>query len=375
MTETLASLPAPAWFAQSGARTWTCPPAPADVHGFHASLPGYAPTPLTELPTLADELGVGRVFVKDESCRLGLPAFKALGASWAVHRTLAERAGSQEAGGPVTLVTATDGNHGRAVARMARLLGQRAHVFVPEGVHPAATAAIAAEEARVTEVAGNYDEAVRQAADAVAATPAAVLIQDTAWPGYERIPGWIVEGYATLFAEIDTQLAAVEAGLPDLVAVPVGVGSLAQAAVTHYRSRSAGAAALLSVEPDSAAGVLTSLTRRAPVTVTTGVTTMTGLNCGTPSTLAWPYLRDGLDAAIAVTDADSARAADDLAALGVPSGPCGAASLAGVRAALTGDGAGARRTALALGPASTLVLLSTEGTAANPHHVGNLRLP
>ncbi|GFE19368.1 diaminopropionate ammonia-lyase [Streptomyces glebosus] len=379
MSEILSSLTAPSWFAQPGARTWTCTPAPADVQGFHAALPGYTPTPLTELPSLADELNVGRVFVKDESCRLGLPAFKALGASWAVHRTLAERAGtheadSQEADGQVTLVTATDGNHGRAVARMARMLGQRAHVFVPQGVHPAAAAAIAAEEARVTEVAGNYDEAVRRAAAAVDATPGAVLIQDTAWPGYERIPGWIVEGYATLFAEIDAQLAAVEAGTPDLVAIPVGVGSLAQAAVTHYRSGGDGAApaALLSVEPDSAAGVLTSLTRQAPVTVTTGETTMAGLNCGTPSTLAWPYLRDGLDAAIAVTDADSARAADDLAALGVPSGPCGAASLAGVRAALTGDGAPTRRAALSLGPAATLVLLSTEGTAANPHHRENL---
>ncbi|MCF3142572.1 diaminopropionate ammonia-lyase [Streptomyces platensis] len=374
VSEILSSLPTPSWFAHPGARTWTCPPAPADVHGFHAALPGYTPTPLTELPSLASELNVGRVFVKDESCRLGLPAFKALGASWAVHRTLAERAGTQEADGTVTLVTATDGNHGRAVARMARLLGQRAHVFVPQGVHPAAAAAIAAEEARVTEVAGNYDEAVRRAATEVDATPAAVLIQDTAWPGYERIPGWIVEGYATLFAEIDAQLAAVEAGSPDLVAIPVGVGSLAQAAVTHYRSGSDGAApaALLSVEPDSAAGVLTSLTHQAPVTVTTGETTMAGLNCGTPSTLAWPYLRDGLDAAIAVTDADSARAADDLAALGVPSGPCGAASLAGVRAALTGDGAPTRRAALSLGPASTLVLLSTEGTAANPQHLENL---
>ncbi|MFE7539218.1 diaminopropionate ammonia-lyase [Streptomyces platensis] len=378
MSEILSSLTAPSWFAHPGARTWTCPPAPADVQGFHAALPGYTPTPLTELPSLADELNVGRIFVKDESCRLGLPAFKALGASWAVHRTLAERAGtqeadSQEADGQVTLVTATDGNHGRAVARMARMLGQRAHVFVPHGVHPAAAAAIAAEEARVTEVAGNYDEAVRRAAAAVDATPGAVLIQDTAWPGYERIPGWIVEGYATLFAEIDAQLAAVEAGSPDLVAIPVGVGSLAQAAVTHYRSGgdSAAPAALLSVEPDSAAGVLTSLTRQAPVTVTTGETTMAGLNCGTPSTLAWPYLRDGLDAAIAVTDADSARAADDLAALGVPSGPCGAASLAGVRAALTGDGAPTRRAALSLGRASTLVLLSTEGTAANPHHREN----
>lgn len=379
VSEILSSLPAPSWFAHPGARTWTCPPARADVQGFHAALPGYTPTPLTELPSLATELNVGRVFVKDESCRLGLPAFKALGASWAVHRTLAERAGtqeadSQEADGPVTLVTATDGNHGRAVARMARLLGQRAHVFVPQGVHPAAAAAIAAEGARITEVTGNYDEAVRRAAAEVDATPAAILIQDTAWPGYERIPGWIVEGYATLFAEIDAQLAAVEAGSPDLVAIPVGVGSLAQAAVTHYRSGSDGAAraALLAVEPDSAAGVLTSLTRQAPVTVTTGETTMAGLNCGTPSTLAWPYLRDGLDAAIAVTDAASARAADDLAALGVPSGPCGAASLAGVRAALTGDGAPTRRASLSLGPASTLVLLSTEGTAANPHHLENL---
>ncbi|GAO08110.1 probable diaminopropionate ammonia-lyase [Streptomyces lydicamycinicus] len=378
VSENLASLPAPSWFAHPAARTWTCPPAPADVLGFHAALPGYTPTPLTELPSLAAELNVGRVFVKDESCRLGLPAFKALGASWAVHRTLAERAGtretgSQEADGPVTLVTATDGNHGRAVARMARLLGQRAHVFVPHGVHPAAVAAIAAEEARITEVSGNYDEAVRRAAAEVAATPAAILIQDTAWPGYERIPGWIVEGYATLFAEIDAQLAALDAGSPDLVAIPVGVGSLAQAAVTHYRSGPAGAnpAALLSVEPDSAAGVLTSLTRQTPVTVTTGETTMAGLNCGTPSTLAWPYLRDGLDAAIAVTDAAGARAADDLAALGVPSGPCGAASLAGVRAALTGDGAPTRRASLSLGPASTLVLLSTEGTAANPHHLEN----
>ena len=121
------------------------------------------------------------------------------------------------------------------------------------------------------------------------------------------------------------------------------------------------------VEPDAAACVLTSLTHQEPLSVATGQTTMAGLNCGTPSSIAWPLLRDGLDAAVAVTDADSARAARDLAALGVSSGPCGAASLAGIRAALTGDGAESRRTALALGPTSTLVLLSTEGTAANPH--------
>ncbi|MEV6028968.1 diaminopropionate ammonia-lyase [Streptomyces sp. NPDC052036] len=356
------------WFVRSGARTWRCLPAPDEVRAFHAALPGHSPTPLTELPSLAEELGVGRVFVKDESCRLGLPAFKALGASWAVHRTLAERAASGREPGPVTLVTATDGNHGRAVARMARLLGQHAHVFVPQGVHPQAVAAIVAEQAKVTEVTGPYDEAVRLAAEE-AAGPGAVLVQDTAWPGYERIPGWIVEGYSTLCAEIDEQLAAQGIGEgPDLVSVPVGVGSLAQAVVTHYRSRPSGRApALLSVEPQAAACVLESLTLGEPVSVTTGHTTMAGLNCGTPSSIAWPLLRDGLDAAVAVPDADSARAATHLAALGVSSGYCGAAALAGLRAVLTGAAVDERRAALGLDATSVVVLLSTEGTAANPH--------
>ncbi|MET8246559.1 diaminopropionate ammonia-lyase [Streptomyces sp. NPDC005202] len=367
MTVNVSCLRTLTWFARPAARSWTCFPAPAEVRDFHASLPEYAPTPLIELPSLAEELGVGRVFVKDESSRLGLPAFKALGASWAVHRILAERAASGEDPGPVTLVTATDGNHGRAVARMARLFGHRAHVFVPKGVHPQAAAAIAAEDAEVTQVAGSYDEAVRRAAEAAAA-PDAVLVQDTAWSGYEQIPGWIVEGYSTLCAEIDEQLTAAGAGMPDLVAVPVGVGSLAQAVVTHYRSRPAGQApALMSVEPEAAACVVESLALGEPVSVATGETTMAGLNCGTPSSIAWTYLQSGLDAAVAITDADSARAAGDLAALGVSSGPCGAAALAGIRAALTGEGADKRRTALGLGPSSTLVLLSTEGTVANPH--------
>jgi len=153
----------PPWFAHPAARLWTCAPAPAaEVRAFHAGLPGYAPTPLAEVPALAAELKVGRVFVKDESARMGLPAFKVLGASWAVHQLLSGR----PAGGPLTLVTATDGNHGRALARMARLFGQRAQVFVPGGVHPTAVAAIASEGAQVTEITGTYDDAVRLAAEA-----------------------------------------------------------------------------------------------------------------------------------------------------------------------------------------------------------------
>ena len=325
----------PPWFEHPAARDWTCAPAPAEVQAFHAGLPGYAPTPLTEVPALAAELGVGRVFVKDESARMGLPAFKVLGASWAVHQVLSRR----PAADALTLVTATDGNHGRAVARMARLFGQRAHVFVPGGVHPTAVAAIAAEGAQVTEIAGTYDEAVRLAAEA-AGKPGTALVQDAGWPGYEQVPSWVVEGYSTLFAEVDAQLSEAGVAGPALVVIPAGVGSLAQAGVTHYRSRpDSGATALLTVEPGTAACVLASLVRGELGTISTSETIMAGLNCGTPSMLAWPYLRDGLDAAVAVADADSATAARDLAGYGIPAGPCGGASLAGARAALTGEGA------------------------------------
>ena len=223
----------PSWIARPGARAWTCAPAlTAGVQAFHAGLPGYAPTPLTEVPAIAAELGVGRVFVKDESARMGLPAFKVLGASWAVHQLLSQKPQARK----LTLVTATDGNHGRALARMARLFGQRAHVFVASGVHPTAVAAIAAEGAQVTEIAGSYDEAVRFAAEA-AREPEVELVQDAGWPGYEQVPGWIVEGYSTLFAEVDAQLAQARAAGPALVVIPAGVGSLTQAGVIHYRSR------------------------------------------------------------------------------------------------------------------------------------------
>ncbi|MBC6468756.1 diaminopropionate ammonia-lyase [Actinomadura alba] len=371
--------PSQRWYARPAARSWTCGPAPSGVRSFHESLPGYAPTPLTEVPALAGELGVGRLFVKDESARLGLPAFKVLGASWAAHRALSARVrGTAPATlgelreriaslPPVRLVTATDGNHGRAVARIARLLRLPAQVFVPDGIHPAAVADITAEGAEVARVPGSYDEAVRQARRA-ADGPSGLLLQDTAWPGYEEIPGWIVEGYSTLFAEIDEQLRASGAGTADLVTVPVGVGSLAQAAVAHYRSRTEGPPpSLLAVEPDVAACVLASLLEGRPRTVETGITTMAGLNCGTPSSLAWPFLRDGLDTAVAVTDAASGRAVLDLGALGISSGPCGAASLAGLRTALAGADGAARRESLSAGRDCTVVLLSTEGTAANRH--------
>lgn len=356
---------------------WTCGPVPNEAREFHRSLPGYAPTVLAGLPSLARELGVGRVFAKDESSRLGLPAFKALGASWAIHRVLRGRPGhGGEAGpasAPLTIVTATDGNHGRAVARFAREFGHRAHIFVPDGVHPAAVQAIRDEGAAVTHVPGSYEAAVGAAARSASEDGGALLVQDTAWDGYEDVPGWIVEGYSTLFAEIDDQLRGQGVTAPDLVVVPSGVGSLLQAALVHYRSEPGRLnTAVVSVEPVEADCALASVTAGRPVTVRTGQTIMAGLNCGTLSTLAWPYISRGLDACVRVTDRQAAAAARDLAALGVSAGPCGAAPLAAVRIltdARDSSRSGPRSDGLprlVLSPAATVVLLVTEGAAANP---------
>lgn len=346
-----------AWTFRAGARVWRGASAAAPV-AFHEALPGYAPTPLVELPTVAGELGVGRVLVKDESARLGLPAFKVLGVSWAVQRML-------ETSTPTALVTASAGNHGRAVARVAAQHGLPARVYLPDGVHPAARAAIQVEGGTVIDIPGSYDMAVAAAA-ADARAGGGALAQDTAWAGYEQIPSWIVEGYLTLFAEMDDQLTAP----PDLVIVPAGAGSLAQAAVTHYRRAGLSAApALLTVEPHHAACLLDSLAHDEPRTLTTAPTSMAGLNCGTVSAAAWPLLRSGLDAACSVSDHAAETAAADLAQLGVPAGPCGAAALAAAREVLTDRD---RADQLAVTEHSVVVLLCTEGQAANPYREENL---
>src|SRR5699024_2784405 len=144
----------------------------------------------------------------------------------------------------------------------------------------------------------DYDQTVTAAAD-YAADNAGVLVQDTAWDGYEEVPGWIVDGYSTLFREIDSQLREAGHASPDLICVPTGVGSLLQAALAHYRAvansgQGGEGTAVVSVEPDSAACMGPSLTAGRPVSVETGHTIMSGLNCGTPSSLAWPLISNGL---------------------------------------------------------------------------------
>jgi diaminopropionate ammonia-lyase len=308
------------------------PPAAGPL-AFHRSLPGYAPTPLVEAPAAARELGVERVLVKDESSRLGLPSFKVLGASWAAHRAIAAL-GERPPG--LTLTCATDGNHGRAVAWMARQLGVAATVFVPSAMVPQTRAAIAAEGARVEVVDGTYDEAVEQAA--ALAGKDTLVIQDTAWPGYETVPGWVIEGYATIGAEIDA--------VPDLVAVQIGVGSFAAAMVRRFAG-----ARIVGVEPIAAACALASIEAGALVEVPgPHDSVMAGLNCGRPSPLAWPIVSRGIEAFATVSDDRARQGVRLLARDGITAGESGAAGLAGLLAF---------RDQLALPP--TVLVINTEG--------------
>jgi len=310
----------------------------ADPRPFHRRLPGYAPTQLHDAPALAEPLGLARLSIKDESDRLGLPAFKILGASWAIYRLLTARLGDEPRWGDVyelraalaplgalTLVAATDGNHGRAVARMAALLGYRAHIFVPAGTATARVNAIAHEGATVTVIEGTYDDAV--AASASLAGNDVLVVSDTSWPGYTEIPRWVIDGYATIFAEVVEQLAAVGASPPDVVVVPMGVGALAAAAVEHAPM----AAAIVAVEPVDAACGLASAVAGRPVEVPgPHRSIMAGLNCGNVSIVAWPVIQRGVDAYVTASDAAAEAAMRALAQEGITAGETGAAGLAGL---------------------------------------------
>ncbi len=336
---------------------------------FHRRLPGYAPTRMADMPGLAAQLGIGRLSLKLETDRLGLPSFKILGASYATYQALCARLGGEPAWAnlddlraavaplqPLTLLAATDGNHGRAVARMAALLGLRARIFVPADMAPARMEAIVGEGAELEVVHGSYDDAV--ARSAAAASPQALVISDTAWPGYAETPRDVIAGYGTIFQEADAALG----GRPDLVIVQMGVGALAAAVIGHYR-RHRGGPLIIGVEPDHAACVLASL-RAGQITEVPGPhrSIMVGLNCGLPSPVAWPILQTGLDAALTVPDDLARTAMRVLDAEGVACDETGAAGVAGLLALLGAAAAAAEaRTRLGIGPHTHALAIITEG--------------
>ena len=218
------------------------PPFSQEALKFHSSIPGYSPSPLHSVKNLAKTLGCNNLYVKDESNRLGLPAFKILGAFYATIKALEQNFKIKYSGiekfknklheiGNLRLITATDGNHGRAVAHVANLMGLNAAIYVPKNTKSARIDAIKSEGAEVAIVDGNYDRAVE-----VAAAQDGIIIQDTGYPGYEDIPKNIVEGYSTMFWEIEDQLLAQNLPYPDLIIAPIGVGSFISAVVQFYKS-------------------------------------------------------------------------------------------------------------------------------------------
>jgi len=342
---------------------------------FHRRLPGYAPSPLVRLPALARELGIGALLAKDESDRFGLPAFKILGSSWAVWQ-LARRALGDSPDAwtslddlaarlaplrPLRLVTATDGNHGRGVARVARWLGLDARIYLPASAAAARVEAIRAEGAAVTLVDGTYDEAVIRAAREC--DERSWLVQDTSHDGQDEVPRWVIEGYATIFEEIEEQLVESHEAPPDLVLVQIGVGALAAAVLAHWRRDGLDAwPRIVGVEPLAADCAWRALEAGRVVTVRGGQRTiMAGLDCGTLASIAWPAIRDGLDACVTVEDARAEEARRALARHGVSSGESGAAGLAGLTELVCGPDAARARDRLRIGPDTRAFLISTEG--------------
>jgi diaminopropionate ammonia-lyase len=325
-------------FLDNSQRTAVAPPAPDQrAARFHRSMPGYAPSAVAEAPVTAAALGLSRLLVKLETERFGLPSFKILGASWAACRALSLRLGVPPAAtfeglrgmcvrlDGLTLVAATDGNHGRAVAHVARLLGLDARILIPEHSAQARVDAILDEGAAVGIVQGSYDDAVGQAARL--ASDDHLVISDTSWPGYETVPGWVADGYATIFEELAEQ---VPGELPPLATIQIGVGALASAAV---RALAAPGRVIVGVEPGDADCARQAVRDGRPILVPgPHRSIMAGLNCGRASRVALPDMAAGIDAFCAIDDRSAEQAVRLLLRDGLTCGETGAAGVAGLLA-------------------------------------------
>jgi diaminopropionate ammonia-lyase len=331
-----------AWFDPS-----SVPPPSCDAASFHASLDGYEPTPLRALAKVAEELDLGVVALKDESNRMGLPAFKILGASWALDRAL------RDAPETHIVVAASAGNHGRAVANAAARLRLAARIFLPARALPARRQAIADEGAEVVVVDGTYEDAVARAA-IEGQQPGVLELADV---GTTETARSVIDGYATLFDE------TLEQGSFDILLVPVGVGSLAAAAARFGAQHGV---SVIGVEPVKAACLTASLAAGRPVGIDTPGSTMAGLDCAEVSSAAWPSLRSGVRGTVTVDDDEAADAVAELADLGLSIGHSGAATLAGLRSLAKHQETAGLRTAIGLSPDSRVLLIATEGRTDLP---------
>ena len=358
------------------------------VRAFHASFSQYCPTPLVALPGLAGQLGLKSVCVKDESKRFGLNAFKVLGGSYAVARCLAERlnlpeqgltksqlhnTGASTAADKITFISTTDGNHGRGLAWTARDLGYPCIIYMPKGSEPARRDNILALGAQCTITDLNYDDTVRMSWN-MAQEKGYVMVQDTAWEGYEQIPVWIMQGYLTLAAEILEQMQTASIR-PTHCFLQAGVGSFA-AAVAAFLVAVMGSDAprIIIVEPHAANCFYQSALAgdgKAHAVDGSLQTLMAGLACGEPSTLAWSILKDYTMAFMSCPDYMAANGMRMLAApvqgdQPIVSGESGAAGAGALHWLMCHPAAADQREELGLNAEASVLLISTEGDTV-PH--------
>ena len=351
------------------------------TRAFHASFPEYAVTPLADLSGLAKELGLGGVYVKDESYRFGLNAFKVLGGSFAIGSYLAGRLGvdigqlpydrmtgkeTREKLGDITFVTATDGNHGRGVAWTANRLGQKSVVYMPKGSALERLENIRAlgSDASITEL--NYDDAVRLANQG-AEKYGWVMVQDTAWEGYEDIPRWIMQGYTTQALEATEQLRQLSVEKPTHIFLQAGVGAMSGGITGFLRDCYGDEPVITIVEPNKADCIYRSARAGERYCVTGEMQTiMAGLACGEPCTIGWDILRDHADHFISCPEYVAAKG---MRVLGNPvngdtrvvSGESGAVTLGLVAELMQNPSLDWLREPLGLGSDSRVLCISTEG--------------
>ncbi len=352
---------------------------------FHESFPQYSKTPLTKLEKMADFLGVKEVYVKDESYRFGLNAFKVLGGSFAMARYIAKETGKdvselpysvltsdklREEFGQATFFTATDGNHGRGVAWAANRLGQKAVVHMPKGSTQTRLENIAKEGAKVDIQEMNYDDCVRLAAKEAAETPRGVIVQDTAWDGYEEIPAWIMQGYGTMAMEAGEQLKDYGCERPTHIFVQAGVGSLAGAVVGYFANLYADNPPVFVVVEAEAAACLYkgAAAGDGEIRIVDGdmQTIMAGLACGEPNTISWDILKNHVKVFVSAPDWVAANGMRMLAApvkgdAPITSGESGAAPFGTLASVMTMDEYKDLRADIGLDENSKVLLFSTEG--------------
>jgi len=336
-----------------------------DPMAYHSKLRRYEPTPLISLSRLAKSLGIKELYIKDESRRFRQNTFKTLGASYAIHKYLADNPGKH------IFCTATDGNHGRSVAWAAKMNKQKAVIFVPADTAISRIRSIKKQRGKVIPVDGDYDAAVAKARYE-AEKNGYVLIQDTAWDGYTEIPTLITAGYKTMMLELEELLHAPREPLIDFVFLQCGVGTWASSVVAYYRNRyPKNMPAIVAVEPLNSDSLLESI-KQDGITKTKGSqqTLLSGLNCGTPSHLAWNILKNGVDLFLAIPDDYAIKAMQNLYFpfrhdAQIFAGESGAAGLGGLTALAYEESLEKVRKKIGLNRHSRVLIFNTEGVT-NP---------